>query len=452
MASSTSVLLLTFCLYFLLVLLVPVDAATARTNQSMALMLHKFLQHTYHSPLVKSLEEVVANHGTPVNGIGVCEAPGISCDVDGIPSEIRIVGVQMGGSLDFRSFPPTLRVLVLEDCGLVQDISEIKDLPEGIEILKLGHNYFRGELSFTGMGAAHSLHTLDLTGAALSSVDWPSLKPALKELILVGTKITSMPLVGKLPRNIETLDLSGSTALSGVFAVPSRKLRVLRMARCPKVRLPSGLLDLETQDSHALRVLDLSENGMVGSVRWSTLPDNLEELHLNGNQLMGTFSVGDLPSSLRTINVRKNNFKISFSKMNAHQSIKRLYIGANKEVSSAPTELTLPWDSLPSGLEELDASQLSLSGIVPLLNTLPSTLTYFNIAHNHLIGIVDFTKVPQNMKFLYLNDNWLTGPVDLSLLPRDIRVLHVMNNHWDDLMPAAMHPYDDDYVKEDGTQ
>ena len=80
----------------------------------------------------------------------------------------------------------------------------------------------------------------------------------------------------------------------------------------------SGHLSLSCDESGHLSVLNLSSCQLVGSIRWSMIPDTVTRIHLRRNKLSGHFDVWDLQGkSLTVLSIEQasdmNNLKIDLS-------------------------------------------------------------------------------------------------------------------------------------------
>ena len=269
--------------------------------------------------------------------------------------------------------------LSLDDNRLSGHIpGELGDLAH-LSIVSLDNNELEGELP-PRLGNLARLRRLSINNNGLTGSIPPELGDLrnLRELRLSGNRLRDYPHeIGKLPY-LEVLDLSRNLLL---FAVVGDNV--------------AGLSNL--------RVLDLSENQMVGvlSERLGEL-SSLEVLKLNGNSLWGSIpsELGSL-SGLRVLDLRGN-------------PIRRPYL--NRRLQGAiPAEL-----GNLSSLEVLNLRDNSLEGIPPELGSL-TKLQSLDLGNSDLRGAVP----PElgaltSLERLDLADNrMLAGP-----LPGSLTVLH----------------------------
>ena len=69
----------------------------------------------------------------------------------------------------------------------------------------------------------------------------------------------------------------------------------------------------ESEHSSEIKHLWLNDNNLFGTVKWDSLPRQLQTLRIEGNQITGTIDWKALPSSLKTIVVSSNMATMSSS-------------------------------------------------------------------------------------------------------------------------------------------
>ncbi|RZB90300.1 putative LRR receptor-like serine/threonine-protein kinase isoform D [Glycine soja] len=324
---------------------------------------------------------------------------------------------KLTGSLASGAAEPVFENLKVLDLSYNQLDGELPgfDFVYDLEVLKLSNNRFSGfipngllkgdslvltelDLSANNLSGPLSiitsttLHSLNLSSNEFTG-DMPLLTGSCAVLDLSNNKLE-----GNLTRmlkwgNIEFLDLSRNH-LTG--AIPEETPQFLRLnylnlshnslssslpkvlTQYPKLRvldisfnqldglLPANLLTLPT-----LQELRLENNMISGGIKFSSSPDqsDLQILDLSHNQLNGYFpdEFGSL-TGLKVLNIAGNNFSGSLPTTIADMSsLDSLDISENHFTGPLPS-------NMPKGLQNFNASQNDLSGVVPeVLRKFPSS-------------------------------------------------------------------------------
>lgn len=188
----------------------------------------------------------------------------------------------------------------------------------------------------------------------------------------------------------------------------------------------------------SLKVLDLSDNGIVGTIsskisNWA----NLEYLNYTSNNLAGSLpsQIGNLPS-LREMHLATNQFGNSIPHTIGNISrLKHLDLSGNMLRGTIPYTI--------GNLEELSALDLSwnaLDGPLPHEISRLQTLVKLDVAHNDLVGplLLELSGV-RYLSVLRLNDNHLSGevPTEIGSLVH-LEELRLNNNDFRGFLPSEI--------------
>ena len=188
----------------------------------------------------------------------------------------------------------------------------------------------------------------------------------------------------------------------------------------------------------SLKVLDLSDNGIVGTIsskisNWA----NLEYLNYTSNNLAGSLpsQIGNLPS-LREMHLATNQFGNSIPHTIGNISrLKHLDLSGNMLRGTIPYTI--------GNLEELSALDLSwnaLDGPLPHEMSRLQTLVKLDVAHNDLVGplLLELSGV-RYLSVLRLNDNHLSGevPTEIGSLVH-LEELRLNNNDFRGFLPSEI--------------
>jgi len=157
-----------------------------------------------------------------------------------------------------------------------------------------------------------------------------------------------------------------------------------------------GSIDLQWIPS-TVRVFDIGNLALRGSVVTSSLPRGMESFNLAGNNFFGDFFLGGLPDMLKRCHVNNNELTGS-----------------------------LQLENLPRGLLQVSLSANRFWGTINLTK-LPDGMTRCLLGDNALSGTVDLTHLPNGLKTLTLGKNDFEGETDFSELPRSLQFLIVAN-------------------------
>ena len=172
------------------------------------------------------------------------------------------------------------------------------------------------------------------------------------------------------------------------------------------------------------RVIDINWNtkNLNGSIEWTNLPPNLQNLNLNKNTLTGVLPEL-LPESLVSFNIGHNNVNGTLP-ITIPSKLIKLAVDDNFIRGS----YNGIW---PPGLQELWLNDNLMSGYIPL-DTLPSTLKTLNIGHlvtkfNSFTGQVYlYQPVQVNIDYNYITDLQIVDTSKLTVC--DISNTPLLNN------------------------
>ncbi|KAL2523203.1 disease resistance family protein/LRR family protein [Forsythia ovata] len=312
-----------------------------------------------------------------------------------------------------------------------------------LKSIALRENSFIGSIPYS-IGNLSSLEELYLLATTMSG----EIPESLGQLSsLVALDISEIQLKGVVTEahfrnlcNLKELSVSKfslSPNLSLAFNIstewiPPFKLRYLKLRSCqvgPK--FPPWL-----RYQNDLRTFILRNNGIVDSIPpwfWE-LKLELDELDLGYNQLRGRIPNFLKFSYMSTVYLNWNRFEGPLPPWSSNVSA--LYLSHNLFSGPIPQDIG---DRLPL-LTDIDLSQNSLNGSIPMSIGKLNTLTTLDLSNNHLIG-----KVPgfwENLPFLYVLDlanNSLAGPIPSSICSlSSLKFLMLSNNLLHGELPAAL--------------
>jgi serine/threonine protein kinase len=299
-------------------------------------------------------------------------------------------------------------------------------------------------------GSQRPSDALNITSNLSSSNQQPTFTVALtsysSNTFSVGATDTGASLktdgerVARMLGTVENLPDSVAELVQRRGAMDAADLATASTPSDPDATAPSvGLGEyLSFDDKGQLTRMQLPSLSLVGSVRWTLLPnathvdlsgnsldgrvdlvaragaslvamecylsspwqrlDRLQNISIQCNALSGPFNLSLLPPNLRELNLRSNNF-------------------------TGPLTFT----GLPQTLTSLDCSRNSFSGYVDLRH-LPPGLKELNVSNNNLSGPLDLSALPPVMEFLHLNNNHFIGVVDLSAVPASMKHISCFSN------------------------
>ena len=116
----------------------------------------------------------------------------------------------------------------------------------------------------------------------------------------------------------------------------------------------------------SLRILNLEQNALSGSIDWLLLPPELRELRLSHNQLTGTIDLGALPPNIVIVELQFNAFtgSVDLNGLETRETLKILDLSFNWLSGS----IVITHLESMSGLERLD---LRVNRGIPRPNNLP---------------------------------------------------------------------------------
>ncbi|XP_027357573.1 probable LRR receptor-like serine/threonine-protein kinase At4g20940 [Abrus precatorius] len=314
---------------------------------------------------------------------------------------------QLTGSLASGAVEPVFENLKVLDLSYNQLDGELPgfDFVYDLQVLKLSNNRFSGfipngllkgdslvltelDLSANNLSGPISiitsmtLHSLNLSSNGFTG-ELPPLTGSCAVLDLSNNKFE-----GNLTRmlkwgNIEFLDLSGNQLTGAIPEVTPQFLR-LNYLNLSRNSLNSFLPKVLTEYPK-LRVLDISANQLDGLLLANllTMP-TLQELHLENNMLSGGINLSSSlgQSDLQILDLSHNQLDGYFpDEFGSLTGLKLLNIAGNNFSGSLPTTI-----ADMSSLDYLDISENHFTG--PLPNNMPKGLQNFNASQNDLSGVV----------------------------------------------------------------
>ncbi|CAL0301027.1 unnamed protein product [Lupinus luteus] len=292
------------------------------------------------------------------------------------------------------------------------------DFVYDLQVLKLSNNRFSGfipngllkgdslvlsELDFSANNlsgplsiiTSTTLHVLNLSSNGFTG-ELPLLTGSCTVLDLSNNNFE-----GNLTRmvkwgNIEYLDLSVNH-LTGSIPEETPQFLRLNYLNLSHNSLSNFLPRVLTQYPK-LRVLDISSNLLDGLLLADLLAmPTLQELHLENNMVSGSINLSSSTghSNLRILDLSHNRFNGYFpDQFGSLHGMEVLNIAGNNFSGSLPTAIS---DMI--SLESLDISENHFTG--PLPNNMPEGLNNFNASQNDLSGVVpeDLTKFPTTSFF-----------------------------------------------------
>ncbi|KAG4381359.1 hypothetical protein JHK82_042182 [Glycine max] len=314
---------------------------------------------------------------------------------------------KLTGSLASGAAEPVFENLKVLDLSYNQLDGELPgfDFVYDLEVLRLSNNRFSGfipngllkgdslvltelDLSANNLSGPLSiitsttLHSLNLSSNEFTG-DLPLLTGSCAVLDLSNNKLE-----GNLTRmlkwgNIEFLDLSGNH-LTGTIPEETPQFLRLSYLNLSHNSLSSSLPKVLTQYPK-LRVLDISFNQLDGLLLANLLTlSTLQELHLENNMISGgiKFSSSADQSDLQILDLSHNQLNGYFpDEFGSLTGLKVLNIAGNNFSGSLPTTI-----ADMSSLDSLDISENHFAG--PLPSNIPKGLQNFNASQNDLSGLV----------------------------------------------------------------
>jgi Leucine-rich repeat (LRR) protein len=271
-------------------------------------------------------------------------------------------------------------------------------------------------LSLEGLGAAHNLTSLGLSGTPLKRVELPSGLTNLIHLFLGENQLTNFTLPDDLTR-LRTLDVRQNELsvpdLQSLGAAHNLTSLDLSGNQLKTVELPSGLTNLSQlslrgnqltnltlpDDLTRLGFLDVSLNRLADLRFPANLPP-LWHLDLSDNALTDVSVVSRL-SRLEFLDLTRNRItELSF--LSNLTLLEALYLGGNQVIHA----------SLPASLTQLGALNLSNNQLTDI--SLPASLLNLrgiDLSSNRLteVSLVDWPVTLQPLDTLNLSHNQLTN-------------------------------------------
>jgi Leucine-rich repeat (LRR) protein len=208
---------------------------------------------------------------------------------------------------------------------------------------------------------------------------------------------------------------------------------------------------LDSGTRHVIQI-DLTNNGLAGSIPDLSALNELRALSLSGNQLsggmleLGAFTHlqaldlsdnqlrGEIPdpgalTSLQYLDLSDNQLSGPLPSLDALTSLERLYLSGNQLSGPLPSLNAL------TNLERLLLSDNQLSGPLPSLNALTS-LERLSLSNNQLSGPLPGLSRLRNLAHLSLSNNRFTGPIPPLDELTNLKTLYLANNALSGPLPA----------------
>lgn len=313
-----------------------------------------------------------------------------------------------------------LKVLDLGGNGIGGQLPELEQLPN-LQVLRLGSNQLIGPVPVGLLQGAIPLVELDLSVNGISGSI-----PKINSTTLVTLNLSSNTISGPLPLslgNCEVVDLS-------------RNL------------LSDDISVLKNWNSN-LEILDLSSNGLFGSIPNLTQFQRLTSISIRNNSLEGLLpsTLGSYPK-LTTIDLSSNRFdgQIPYSFFTS-MSITNVNLSGNHLTGPIPLQgshtselLVLP--SIPP-MESLDLSDNALSGGLPSDLGNWGRLKLLNLARNNLSGPLpnELSKLTI-LEYLDLSHNNFNGQIPGGL-PSSLKFLNFSYNDFSGKIPDNLNSFPD---------
>ena len=171
-----------------------------------------------------------------------------------------------------------------------------------------------------------------------------------------------------------------------------------------------------TDSSGGVTELDLSANGLKGTIPNLSALSDLSVLDLGQNALTGSIPDLSALTELTQLDLGLNDLSGSIPDPSALTNLTILNLGANQLTGPIPDMGVL------TNLTTLHLEGNGLTGEIPDLSAL-SNLTHLYLGHNRLTGEIPDPGTLSNLKTLVLSHNLLTGPIpDFDALTGLIRL------------------------------
>ncbi|KAK4485966.1 hypothetical protein RD792_008620 [Penstemon davidsonii] len=392
----------------------------------------------------------------PPSNASACPAAfhGVVCSMDSVVA-ISLDRLALVGEIKFSTLIPlkSLQNLTLAGNSLSGRLVPTLGVMSTLQVIDLSGNQFYGPIP-SRLNDLWALHYVNLSNNNFSGgfpVGIRNLQQ-LKVLDLHSNQLEGdvRQLIPEL-RNVEYLDLSrngfyGSVGLS-VENVSSLANTVMYINLSGN-DLGGGLWGADVMKLFRnLRVLDLSDNGIVGELpEFGQLP-NLQVLRFGSNQLSGPVPYGLLQGEvpLMELDLSHNGFSGPIPKINS-TTLGTLNVSSNLISGLLPQSLgncvivdlsrNLLSDDISvlsswnTNLEIVDLSSNSLTGSIPNLTQL-QRLTFFSIRNNSIEGTLPiiFGSYPK-LATVDLSSNRLHGPIPHSFFTSTtLTSLNLSGNH-----------------------
>ncbi|XP_065847187.1 LRR receptor-like serine/threonine-protein kinase GHR1 [Euphorbia lathyris] len=374
-------------------------------------------------------------------------------------------GNTFNGHLDGEFYLLTNVSYVDLSCNMLASSSSEKLLPgisESIKYLNLSHNQLTGSLVGGGeLRLFASLKVLDLSYNQLSG-DLPGFDFAYELQVL---RLSNNRFSGFIPNDLlkgdslllTELDLSGNNLTGPISMIMSTALRVLNLSL-------NGLIGDLPLVTGSCAVLDLSNNQFEGNLTRIAKWGDIEHLDLSQNHLTGIFPEV-LPQFLRLhhLNLSHNSLSSSLPKAVAmYPKLQVLDLSSNKldgplltTILTSPTlrEVHLennllkgdidfsPPANSQSNLEVIDLSHNQLDGYFPDRFGSLTGLKVLNLAGNNLSGSLPTSMDGMvTLTSLDLSQNHFTGPVPNNLTS-NLGSFNVSYNDLSGVVPESLRTF-----------
>ena len=234
--------------------------------------------------LSRALRNVPNLRTTWTTDNSACKWMGVKCDADLQVIEIKWSYMGLEGTVSWRDFPRTLRVLIMGQSAawyrnrLTGSLSS-PDLPPLLAMFNIEFNNFSGEIA------------LEYLPANLLSFE------------VAQNSFEGTASIHALPLTLIKLDLD-KNLFSGrlnLMNLPSKFERLLMSNN-----MFSGSIVL-THLPNTILYVDLSDNNLSGEIDLSSLPPVLTDLSLRNNNFFGHIDLSNTPDSLLRVDLLGNN-------------------------------------------------------------------------------------------------------------------------------------------------
>ncbi|XP_022851319.1 probable inactive receptor kinase At5g10020 [Olea europaea var. sylvestris] len=378
----------------------------------------------------------------PTANLSDCPATfhGVSCDpYTSVVTAIALDGLGLVGELKFTTLVPLkyLQNLNLSENSLSGRLVPTLGQITSLQVIDLSGNQFYGPIP-ARLNDLWALHYLNLSNNNFSGWFPPGIRnlQQLKALDLRSNQLQGdlQGLISEL-RNVEHLDLSGNHFV-GLMEMSvenvSSLANTVQYVNLSRNGLGGGFWGSDTMMLFRnLRVLDLSDNGIVGELPDFGQMPNLQVLQIRSNKLSGSLPEGLLQGAvpLLELDLSGNGFSGSVPNINS-TTLDMVNISSNLLSGLLPPS--------SGNCRVVDLSRNMLSDEISVLMNWNDKLEILDLSSNNLTGSMPNLTQFQRLTVLSIRNNSLEGmlPSSLGSHPKISRV-DLSSNRLDGLVPRT---------------